>query len=271
MVCMTAAFISAHADSDDATLAAALVEHAGRLALRMRDDGLSTQQKTSVSDVVTDADRAAEQFVADALLALCPDDGVVGEEGAARASTSGRTWVIDPVDGTYNFSHGSDYFCSALALVAGDVSEPDELILGAVHRPAFATTWLAAGGVATRNGERLPQLESAGLDQLALATYLHPRSMSHESIRQAWVSAVKDAATIRMWGAGSVDLATVASGGIGGWLQHSVADWDWLPGQALVEAVGGRAIKVQAGGVAWCVAGNPLIVDEVAGKLSEHV
>nr|WP_245527500.1 inositol monophosphatase family protein [Corynebacterium lipophiloflavum] len=268
---MTAAFISAHADSDDATLAAALVEHAGHLALRMRDDGLSTQQKTSVSDVVTDADRAAEQFVADALEALRPDDGVVGEEGASRASASGRTWVIDPVDGTYNFSRGSDYFCSALALVDGAVGAPEQILVGAVHRPAFATTWLADGGVATRNGERLPQLEDAGLDQLALATYLHPRSMSNEAIHKVWASAVKDAATIRMWGAGSVDLATVASGGIGGWLQHSVADWDWLPGKALVEAVGGRAIKVEAGGATWCVAGNPLIVDEVAGKLTEHV
>lgn len=66
---------------------------------------------------------------------LRPDDGVLGEEGAARESSSGRTWVIDPVDGTYNFTSNSDYFCSALALVAGSPSEPDELLFGAVDRP----------------------------------------------------------------------------------------------------------------------------------------
>ena len=95
--------------------------------------------------------------------------------------------------------------------------------------------------------------------------------MRDDAVREAWLRVAREAATVRMMGAGSVDLANIASGQMGCWLQHTVADWDWLPGKALVEAVGGRAIKVQAGGVAWCVAGNPLIVDEVAGKLSEHV
>lgn len=270
MKAMTAAFTALHADSDDATLAAALVEHAGSLALRMREQGLSTDMKSSVSDVVTDADRAAEEFVASTLAELRPADGVLGEEGASRVSTSGRTWVIDPVDGTYNFSRGSDYFCSALALVSGSPSDPDDIQLGAVHRPSHSTTWLAQEQQATVNGIALPTLVDAGLDELALATYLHPRSMQDEAIRAAWTDAVKDAATIRMWGAGSVDLATVASGGIGGWLQHSVADWDWLPGKALVQAAGGRAVKVDAGGVTWCVAGNSRVVDDVVSRLSQH-
>lgn len=266
----TASFITEHTGSNDATLSAALVEHAGGLALRLRAQGLSTDRKTSVSDVVTNADRAAEEFVAAALEALRPADGVLGEEGAARASTSGRTWVIDPVDGTYNFSRGSDYFCSALALVDGSPDAPDSILVGAVHRPSHATTWLAAGGAATANGAKLPRLEEAGIEDLALATYLHPRSMHDDAIRAAWTEAVKDAATIRMWGAGSVDLATVAAGGIGGWLQHSVADWDWLPGKALVEAAGGRAVTVDAGGVEWCVAGNVRLVDDVVTRLSRH-
>src|SRR5699024_12077401 len=80
------------------------------------EQGISTEQKTSVSDVVTEADRAAEKFVAGVLEAIRAEDGIVGEEGAQRKSQSGRTWVIDPVDGTYNFTNGSDYWCSALAL-----------------------------------------------------------------------------------------------------------------------------------------------------------
>ena len=110
----TQAFISDHRNDSDAELAAALVRHAGQLALRMRASGLDAEVKTSVSDVVTEADRAAEKFVADVLEALRGDDGVIGEEGASRASSTGRTWVIDPVDGTYNFSQGSDYFLSLI-------------------------------------------------------------------------------------------------------------------------------------------------------------
>ncbi|MCP1387916.1 inositol monophosphatase family protein [Corynebacterium sp. TA-R-1] len=262
----TAEFIANHRSSTDAELAAALVRHAGQLALRVRAEGLSTDQKTSVSDVVTEADHAAEAFVAEALGALRADDGVLGEEGASRASTTGRTWVIDPVDGTYNFSQGSDYFCSAIALAEGDPAEGNALI-GAVHRPATDTTWLAAEGKATRDGVELKGLEEASLGDKALVTYLHPTFMGDEDILGAWRNAVRDAATIRMWGAGSVDLAGVASGLMGGWLQHTVADWDWLPGKALVEAVGGRAIKVDAGGVTWCVAGNARLVGEVEAKL----
>lgn len=265
----TEEFIEAHRTSDDAELADALVTHAGSLALRMRDTdpgGLDLGYKTSVSDVVTDADRAAEEFVADALARLRPADGILGEEGAAKDSQSGRVWVIDPVDGTFNFSQGSDYFCSALALTEGD-----ETLVGAVHRPATATTWLAAGGRATRNGVELGRLEEASLGEKALVTYLHPTFMRDDEIRGVWLRAARDAATLRMLGAGSVDLASIASGQFGGWLQHSVADWDWLPGKALVEAAGGSAVKVDAGGVTWCVAGNRRIVEEITARLDGHV
>ena len=129
-------FIVAHADDGDAHLAQALVYNAGRLAWRLREMGVDVEQKTSISDVVTDADRAAERFVAGVLEAVRPEDGILGEEGAARESQSGRTWVIDPVDGTYNFSSGSDYWCSALAL-----ADATGITLGAVHRPAMGYTW----------------------------------------------------------------------------------------------------------------------------------
>lgn len=263
----TEQFISAHQSASDEELARGLVRYAGRLALDMREAGVSTDFKTSISDVVTDADRAAEDFVAQALSALRPDDGVVGEEGAAVASQSGRTWVIDPVDGTYNFTSGSDYFCSAIALVAGDTADPAELLLSAVNRPALDVTWVGTPEGATKNGAPLPQLENAPLDTLSLASYLHPVSMRDDGIREAWLRAASGAATIRMFGAGSIDLATVASGGVGAWLQHSVADWDWLPGKILIQGVGGEAIKVDAGGTTWCIAGNKQAVADISAAL----
>lgn len=262
----TAEFIHAHRNSSDAQLAEALVAHAGDLALRMRGQGLTTGYKTSISDVVTEADHAAEEFVAAAIAALRPDDGILGEEGAAKESRSGRTWVIDPVDGTFNFSQGSDYFCSAVALTRGD-----EVLVGAVNRPATRTTWLAAEERATRNGAELGRLTEAPLRDKAVVTYLHPTFLGEDDVRGAWLRVASDAATIRMFGAGSIDLAGIASGQFGAWLQHSVADWDWLPGKALIEAVGGAAVKVDAGGVTWCVAGNPRIVDEIRARLEGHV
>lgn len=99
--------------------------------------------------MVTAADRAAEDFVAEALRTLRPQDGLLGEEGTSAPSESGRTWVIDPVDGTYNFTTGSDYWCSALALVDGDPEDPEKLYFGAVHRPAMGYTWFGGPDLPT--------------------------------------------------------------------------------------------------------------------------
>ena len=79
--------------TSDAELAADLVEQAGRLAARIRREGLDVSHKTSGSDVVTQADLAAERLIVERLTAERPDDAIVGEEGTSRDGTSGRTWV----------------------------------------------------------------------------------------------------------------------------------------------------------------------------------
>lgn len=258
---ITKTFVIAHETDSDERLAQALVYNAGRLAWRMREAGVSTQQKTNITDVVTEADRAAEHFISGALAALRPADGVLGEEGAQRESTSGRVWVIDPIDGTYNYASGSDYFCAALALAEGD-----EPLLGAVHRPAMGYTWFGGRTIpTTRDGQPLPQLTDAPLNTLSLGTYLHP---SHtDTVQRAWLKVATGAGTIRMLGAGSIDLASVADGTLGAWLQHSVPAWDWLPGRALIEGVGGSVAVVESGGVTWNIAGNATAVQDIVAAL----
>lgn len=263
---------------DDQRLARDIVYNAGRLAWRLREGkqargGLVTEYKTSVSDVVTEADRAAEQFVAEVLELLRPDDGVVGEEGASQPSKSGRVWVIDPVDGTYNFTRGSDYWCSAIALVEGSdgspeavTENPDRLILGAVHRPAMGYTWIGGPSIPTTLDDKpLPRLDATAhsADHECLGTYLHPTFMKQPEIRSAWMAVVEEFASVRMLGSGSVDLASVAHGELGAWIQHSVKSWDWLPGKALVEGVGGTARRVDARGVTWSIAGPEKVVDTI--------
>jgi hypothetical protein len=126
----------------DLDLAAQLVTEAGKLALTMRQGVLVVDRKTSISDVVSDADKAAEAMIVERLAELRPDDGLIGEEGAARAGQ--RKWIIDPVDGTYNFVSGLPEWCSALALVDGD-----ELVLGAVYQATSDELWLGGPTVPT--------------------------------------------------------------------------------------------------------------------------
>src|SRR5512140_1733865 len=86
--------------AQDAAKAAAVVLLAGW------GERPSFELKSSATDLVTDFDRRAERAVLQALSAAFPDDGIVGEEGGRQRSDSGRTWHVDPLDGTTNFVHG---------------------------------------------------------------------------------------------------------------------------------------------------------------------
>jgi myo-inositol-1(or 4)-monophosphatase len=246
---------------NDAEVAASLVREAGTLAATMLADGLDTHYKSSVSDVVSAADHAAEELVVRRLTELRPDDGLVGEEGAARPGD--RTWFIDPVDGTYNFLSGLPYWCSAVGLVDGDGP-----VLGAVYYPARDELWVGGRDVPTTlNSTPVSTLVDVALDQVSVATYFHPRHLRDEPRVATWRSAVEAAATVRMLGSASVDLAGVATGRIGVFLQANLHPWDWYPGAALVLGAGGSAEALELGGNRWQVAGNAQSVTETLAAL----
>ena len=247
---------------DDLTLAAELVRDAGALAARMLAGGLTTQYKTSISDVVSAADHAAEDLVVSRLAAERPDDGLVGEEGAQ--SPGSRTWFIDPVDGTYNFLSGIPYWCSALALV--DDQGP---VLGAVYYPSVDELWLGGRDHPTTcNGVEVPRLADRPLSDVAVSTHLQPAKFTDHRRRDQLLAALRPAATMRMLGSSSIDLCYVAGGRLGLYLQAQCLPWDWYPGTALVLAAGGVAEVVETEGVRWHVAGNAQAVAEVRAILT---
>ncbi len=258
-----AADAAADADADDLALADGLVRAAGRLAAEMRAVGVTTSRKGSVSDVVTEADHAAEALIAGRLRERRPGDGLVGEEGSGARGQSGRTWYVDPVDGTYNYAAGLPVWCCAVALV--DARGP---VLGAVHHPAADETWLGGrGGRPTRNGVELPPLPDRGLAESSLVTYLHPSTLPDPARREPLLRALRPAATMRSFGSGSVELSWVAAGRLGGFLQSDCLPWDWYPGAALVLAAGGAAEVVEVDGHRWHVAGPRRLVDDVIAAL----
>jgi fructose-1,6-bisphosphatase/inositol monophosphatase family enzyme len=255
---------------DDYELAAALVREAGQLALLMRMAGLESEQKTSVSDVVTEADHAAEAYVLEQLRRCRPEDGILGEEGASVQGTSGRTWVIDPVDGTYNFLHGSTYWCSAIAL-----KDRHDVLLGAVFQPEEDKLWLGGHNrPATLNGEALTSFSDGGgkrnstaVAELGAATYIHPTWLMDPMCAMPWHAAATSAASLRMLGSGSCDLSRVADGQLGCWFQHSCPEWDWLPGKAIVRAAGGAVDTVRVNGLEWFIAGGTTAVRQLRAAL----
>jgi myo-inositol-1(or 4)-monophosphatase len=246
---------------DDLTLAAELVRDAGRLALAMRTAGVAVRRKTSVSDIVTAADTAAEAQMLSRLRAERPEDGVVGEEGANRPG--GRTWLLDPIDGTYNYASGVPFWCSAAALRDGT-----ELVLGAVYVAEFDEVWLGgAGHPTTCNGTAVPALTDRPLHDISVCSYLHPGTIGDRQLRETLLALIEPAATVRMLGSGSVELAYIAGGRIGAFAQNDCLDWDWFPGRALVEAAGGASQVLEKAGHRWHLASNRAAVADLVGVL----
>ncbi len=241
----------------DLELAAALVRDAGLLAARMRQHPLDIAEKTSISDVVTSADHAAERHIVSRLAEVRPDDGVQGEEGATRPGR--RKWVIDPVDGTYNFVSGLPAWCSALALTDGD-----DLLLGAIYQPSTDEMWLGGPEIgSTLNGVALQTLEPRPLSEVSLATYLHPPRIASTPLREPLLRAVAGAAVLRILGSGSIELASIAGGRIGAYLHANTKPWDWLPGAAIVGGAGGVADVFHGDRMRWHAAGNAQAVADL--------
>ena len=244
----------------DLQLAAALVRAAGELAARMRQAGLVTETKSSISDVVTAADRAAEALIVDRLRAERPADGLIGEEGTNQPGV--RTWFIDPVDGTYNFSFGLPMWCSALALT--DEQGP---VLGAIYHPATDELWLGGREHPTTCNGVLVRPDPRPLAQISTASYLHPVTLPDDRTRLPLLRAISGSATVRMVGSGSIELAAVAAGRLGCFVQHDCLPWDWLPGSTLVSAAGGSVRVLEVDGHCWHVAGGAEAVREAVALL----
>ena len=132
--------------TDDLALAHALADLADAISLdRYQAQDLVITTKPD-NTPVTDADRAVETAIREALATHRTTDGLVGEEFGSDKGTSGRYWVIDPIDGTKNFMRGVPTWATLIALVQVDASGVEEVVVGIASAPALARRWSAAKG-----------------------------------------------------------------------------------------------------------------------------
>ena len=131
---------------DDLALAHALADLADAISLdRYQAQDLVITTKPD-NTPVTDADRAVETAIREALVTHRNTDGLVGEEFGSDKGTSGRYWVIDPIDGTKNFMRGVPTWATLIALVSVNSSGVEEAVVGIASAPALARRWSASKG-----------------------------------------------------------------------------------------------------------------------------
>ena len=219
-----------------------IAANAGGLALTyFRDIDTLVIDRKGHQDFVSQADRNVELAVRAALEAAFPDDGIVGEEGAPKAGSSGFTWVIDPIDGTTNFINAIPQWCVILACVY-----QGKTIIGVVHDPVHDEMCHARRGQGAYCNDRAIRCATGtSLGEGSLGVGFSGRT-SADTIRRL-IDGVLDAGGV-FWrnGSGGLSLAYVAQGRILGYCEAHMNAWDFLAGQLIVAEAGGRVEDIDA-------------------------
>jgi histidinol-phosphatase len=209
--------------SADLALAHELADAADAISLRSFRTGLAVEQKPDLTPV-TEADRAVEAELRLLLSRARPEDAILGEEQGPTGSGP-RRWLVDPIDGTRNFSRGIPVWSTLVAL------ETDGRVrLGVVSAPALGRRWWAERGMgAFADGERVHVSEVARVEDAVLSFAL-PDQLP-ELARRAWhARGFGDFWAHMLVAEGAVDVA----------LDVGVAEWDVAAVRVIVEEAGGR-------------------------------
>jgi myo-inositol-1(or 4)-monophosphatase len=206
-----------------------LMSYYGRVA-----EGLAS--KTSPTDPVSDADREAERVIRELILNDRPDDGLIGEEGSQTSPTNGRTWIVDPLDGTVNFLYGLRTWAVSIAL-----EDSEGLAVGVVFNPVDGECFSARRGEgAALNGRPISVTQCASLDRAMVATGFSYEAARRSDQAQLLLELLPRVRDIRRAGAAALDLAYVAAGRVDAFYERGLKRWDEAAGRLLVSEAGGE-------------------------------
>ncbi len=239
---------------------------AGELTLRwFGADDLEVQTKSDATPV-TIADRQAEEHVRSELARRHPNDGIIGEEDGVREGSSGRRWVVDPIDGTYGFIHGVPLYCTLLAVL--DEHGP---LVGVIHLPALGETVYAGRGLGCFHHRRGLALQPARVNT-------HP-TLAGSAIMTSgignWPPGRLDrlhhaGVKVRTWGDG-YGYALVATGRVEAMVDPEMSVWDRAPLPVIMTEAGGRFSTVDGRDDLWGgsgVASNGRLHDDLLALLA---
>ncbi|HET7690564.1 MAG TPA: inositol monophosphatase family protein [Nocardioidaceae bacterium] len=218
-------------------LAVRVAVEAAALVRARRAEGVAVvATKSSAVDIVTETDRESEELIRAALRAARPHDGFVGEEGGSAETTSGVTWVVDPIDGTVNFLYGVPAYAVSIA-----ARTEREVVAGAVVNVANGEVFSASrGGGAFLDGTRLQVRPSPPVDQRLVATGFWYDAQFRAAQGAAVARLLPLVRDIRRGGSCALDLCSVAAGRCDAYVEEGPAPWDYAAGGLVAEEAGAR-------------------------------
>lgn len=199
-------------------------------------------------DLVTEADQAVEALVTRRLAERFPEDGVFGEEGAANDGRSGRIWVVDPIDGTFNFVRGGDQWAVSIGLY-----EAGRPRLGVINAPVRRQVLIGGDGLPTTlNGTAMPQRAGLDRNRAACGVGFHPMIPVAHRLETLRFVLEEARMVFRCCGSATLSLIEVAKGEVDGYLGFGESTWDVmaalpiLAGLGIVSTVDWNAIGLDA-------------------------
>ena len=201
-------------------------------------------EEKGLNDLVSYVDKQAEKQLVEGLKEILPGCGFITEEGTAKHQQEQYIWVVDPLDGTTNFTHGLPIYAVSVALM-----KDSELIVGIVYeinkKEMFSAT---KSGGAFCNGEAIKVSQRPTLNQSLLATgfpYYNFEGMN--KYLQILSDFMKGTHGLRRMGSAAVDLVYVACGRFEGFFEYNLKPWDIAAGALIVTEAGGTVSDFSGG------------------------
>lgn len=258
-------------------IAADIAEEVGTEIMRLRTEGVDVAAtKSSLTDVVTESDRLAENLIFERLRASRPNDAILGEEGTRYPGTTEITWVIDPIDGTVNYLYDLVAYCVSIAACVNDetaYSDGKRAVAAAVFNPKTNELFKAStGNGAFLNGDPLSVSKETVLAKALIGTgfgYTAERRLEQHRILGKVIARVRD---IRRIGTAAYDLCLVASGRLDGYFEKGIKPWDWAAGALIATEAGALTLgqkEDDPAGEDFFIAGPPIIAHELQALLAQ--
>ena len=218
-----------------ATVVEDIARRAGAIALGHFNGfaDLSVEKKGHL-DLVTVADREVEAFLIRALQTAFPDDGIYGEEGADIPGTSGRVWILDPIDGTFNFVRGGQGWAISIGLF-----QNRRPVFGVIHAPARDLMLTGGKGIETLlNGKPLPPLPALDWAQASMGIGLHPTVATADRLEVVRFISDDLEISFRCCGSATQSFMQVAMGETDGYVSLGDSTWDVMAALPILENLG---------------------------------
>lgn len=219
-----------------------------------RGDNLGIETKSNVFDVVTKVDKLCETFLLERINASFPAHGVLGEESGAHDVHSDYLWIVDPLDGTNNYSQGLPVFCVSIGL-----TYKGESLLGVVYAPYLDEMYTAIRGKgAFRNGISIRVSDKKDLAHSVLGTgFPYDKDVNPDNNAANLARILPRIRGIRRLGSAAYDLCCVAAGFLDAYWELGLHPWDVCAGELIVREAGGeirsfrenRGIAIMAGNI----------------------